>query len=277
MRPGGGGASCPGLTSALGSLWGRVTSLPQIGCVLVTECGKNPREEEKPEAGRAGRDQHLTCGAKPGSGSTASSDTAPRRHHERPSRGPEPPAAGGPGQGEVLRGPRGLGRGRAARLTLPLGLEPLLSWGRGDPGERLCAAVYRTRDRGPSLGDPGGPIQPPTPAPSWPQSHGSGSRAEGGGCGWFPPASAQSTAANRLPDLPPRLQHLFGFSLWLSESPGPKLCGNCQCFHERGMGEFWVISRQPGRPQLGASWPWEREHIQVARGWKLWLQVEGKG
>lgn len=62
-----------------------------------------------------GRDQHLTRRAKPGGGEVrqwaADSSCTPaprapaRRHHERPSREPEPPAAGGTVQGEgVARG-----------------------------------------------------------------------------------------------------------------------------------------------------------------------------
>lgn len=62
-----------------------------------------------------GRDQHLTRRTKPGGGEVrqwaADSSCTPaprapaRRHHERPSREPEPPAAGGTVQGEgVARG-----------------------------------------------------------------------------------------------------------------------------------------------------------------------------
>lgn len=52
---------------------------------------------------------------------------AARGHHERPSWRPEPPAAGGAGQGEGLRGLGGLGRGPSS-LMLPTPLDcPLCS------------------------------------------------------------------------------------------------------------------------------------------------------
>lgn len=104
---------------------GPVTSLPRVGCVLAT-VGKVPELGRK--AGRTGRGRRGALqGVGAGPTSEARQKQARRRggqtspghwrsgHHERPSWGPEPPAAGGSDPGEELRGRRGgLGRGRAA-------------------------------------------------------------------------------------------------------------------------------------------------------------------
>lgn len=126
--PGGSSACCPPLESTLRDPWG-AGSLPAPGRVRLVlpppppSLAKHPKGRENPvEQGRAsragtlplGRGPHLLAGqtrqlrGQAASGQTpgtpAPCDPCARGHHEWPSRGPEPPAAGGAGQGEGLRG-----------------------------------------------------------------------------------------------------------------------------------------------------------------------------
>lgn len=117
------------LSERSGTPRGRVTSLRAVGCVLAT-ASKTPRAEARKQRGGAGQGWRSPVGAgptsarptKPGSCGEARrragrllahlrpSTPEPSGHHERPSRGPEPSAAGGAGQGEGASRVGGLGR-----------------------------------------------------------------------------------------------------------------------------------------------------------------------